>query len=492
MPINFNILSQLAGPQVVGQLPGVAPTNAGDNIGSLFQGLAGLVGKAAPKAPAAQPGVSTGQPFTNEGQLAQYATGAFNPMQAAQSVMGLNENNPVLKQYLQKANPNLDPSVTPWCAGFVGSVLNASGLKGTGSLMAKSYLNYGQPTDKPQIGDIVVLNRTDDPKLGHVGFFAGMDGNNVKILGGNQGNQVSVKSFPASSVAGYRQPPLGQEVQAFGQQNKLNPQQLAQLPSMIQNRTNSASATVPNAHPELQSTMAGIYNVETAGAKNPYGSVSIPARDGSRSYGKYQISGKNIPSWTNEALGHPMTAQQFLADPKAQEQTAAFHVNRILSSGNSPQDAASIWFSGRPQRKAGNAKDTYGTTVPQYVNKFNQGYLKSKGAGMGPLSENNNRLNRYYNSFGNDSGNDNQSSPMIETQFPQTGGARYIDPHDLPQANGGPVGSWAMNSRSNPLLPVAPVPGIAPNIRGFDPNVRIRDVTPQEIDAIMRSQSGIG
>jgi hypothetical protein len=45
----------------------------------------------------------------------------------------------------------------------------------------------------------------------------------------------------------------------------------------------------------------------------------------------------------------------------------------VAKYGN-PADAASVWFSGRPLAKAGNASDVLGTTVPQYVQKFMAAY----------------------------------------------------------------------------------------------------------------------
>ncbi len=132
-------------------------------------------------------------------------------------------------------------------------------------------------------------------------------------------------------------------------------------------------------HPDLRATMAGISSVESAGSKNPYMAISAPTR-GDRAYGKYQIMGKNIPSWTRQALGKSLTVQEFLSDPTAQEKTTAFQINKSLTNGYSPQDAASIWFSGKPINKAGKVKDVYGTTVPDYVNRFNKGYLQFKVA----------------------------------------------------------------------------------------------------------------
>jgi hypothetical protein len=45
----------------------------------------------------------------------------------------------------------------------------------------------------------------------------------------------------------------------------------------------------------------------------------------------------------------------------------------VAKYGN-PADAASVWFSGRPLAKAGNASDVLGTTVPQYAQKFMAAY----------------------------------------------------------------------------------------------------------------------
>jgi hypothetical protein len=55
----------------------------------------------------------------------------------------------------------------------------------------------------------VVLERGNDPLSGHVGFFRQMsaDGSKVYVLGGNQGDAVSIAAFPANKVLGYRWPP---------------------------------------------------------------------------------------------------------------------------------------------------------------------------------------------------------------------------------------------------------------------------------------------
>jgi uncharacterized protein (TIGR02594 family) len=149
------------------------------------------------------------------------------PLDVANGYAGLGRaNHPeVLQGFFQKSmGQAVNVQSTPWCAAFANSVLMNTGHGGTGSMMAKSFLNYGTPTQTPTNGDVVVLNRGNDPNLGHVGFFAGYgkDGQTVKILGGNEDGMVKTKEYPVSSVAGYRIPPSAQEIQTKGPANQTN------------------------------------------------------------------------------------------------------------------------------------------------------------------------------------------------------------------------------------------------------------------------------
>lgn len=98
----------------------------------------------------------------------------------------------------------------PWCSAYVNYVCWLLRLPRSKSLRARSWLQVGKAVGERQaeVGfDIVVLNRADgpsDPTIidapGHVGFFAGR-GN---ILGGNQGNSVSVAPFNRERILGIR------------------------------------------------------------------------------------------------------------------------------------------------------------------------------------------------------------------------------------------------------------------------------------------------
>ena len=84
----------------------------------------------------------------------------------------------------------------PWCAAFLNKVLDECGVKHDGTLMARSALEIGEHTGKPQLGDIVVLWRDGkDTPWGHSGFYINETKDYVHILGGNQNNTVKIKSY---------------------------------------------------------------------------------------------------------------------------------------------------------------------------------------------------------------------------------------------------------------------------------------------------------
>lgn len=90
---------------------------------------------------------------------------------------------------------------------------------------------------------------------------------------------------------------------------------------------------------------------------------------GDRAYGRYQVMGKNIPAWTKEVLGESMNPREFLANEKAQDAVVEYQLQKSYDKYGTWEDAASVWFSGRPVKSAGNASDGY-NTVPEYVSKF--------------------------------------------------------------------------------------------------------------------------
>lgn len=109
---------------------------------------------------------------------------------------------------------------TPWCSAWVNYVAWLLRLPRSKSLAARSWLKVGIPIeleDALPAFDVVVLSRGGGPQPGadvldapgHVGFYAGVEGwgsdsARVLVLGGNQGDEVSVAPYPAARILGVR------------------------------------------------------------------------------------------------------------------------------------------------------------------------------------------------------------------------------------------------------------------------------------------------
>ena len=150
-----------------------------------------------------------------KGQEAYFGTGNMSAaLSAANDTLGMNETEQrdALQAYMKDGGVSLDPATTAWCAGIVNTWLANAGIQGTGSNLAKSFLNWGvDASASPKPGDVVVLPRGDpDGIYGHVGLFDGYnpDGT-IRVIGGNQGSagEVSVQSYNAAQVLGIRRAP---------------------------------------------------------------------------------------------------------------------------------------------------------------------------------------------------------------------------------------------------------------------------------------------
>lgn len=119
---------------------------------------------------------------------------------------GTRHNPAVLALFRDAGFPGIRDDETAWCAAFVNAHLERNGRRGSESLAARSFEKWGKSCE-PRLGCVVVLSR-GDPKSwqGHVGFYAGEDATHVHVLGGNQGDAVSIGRFPKSRVLDYRWP----------------------------------------------------------------------------------------------------------------------------------------------------------------------------------------------------------------------------------------------------------------------------------------------
>jgi uncharacterized protein (TIGR02594 family) len=118
-------------------------------------------------------------------------------------------HNPKVVDYFAEVGHSwVKDDETAWCAAFVGAMLKRAGLPHTGKLNARSYLGWGEDiaVEDAQLGDVVVFSRGNpNGWKGHVAFLHGFtDRGDLLVLGGNQGNQVNIKSYSRSRLLGIR------------------------------------------------------------------------------------------------------------------------------------------------------------------------------------------------------------------------------------------------------------------------------------------------
>ncbi len=135
-------------------------------------------------------------------------------MSVARNEIGVKEysgsaDNPDVVKYLKSVDI-LSMSAqrndeTAWCSAFVNWCMEEVGIKGTEKANARSWLEWGEKLEVPEVGCVTVLWR-GEPKgwQGHVGFFVKETPSYVYLLGGNQSNQVKIQKYPKNRVLDYR------------------------------------------------------------------------------------------------------------------------------------------------------------------------------------------------------------------------------------------------------------------------------------------------
>ena len=127
-------------------------------------------------------------------------------MLGKKEMRGEADNEEIVGLFRDVGRADVTSDDVPWCAAYVGACLKRAGHEGTGSLRARSYLEWGEVLSEPRIGAITVLSRGNNPDAGHVGFWIGETAEGPVLLGGNQSDQVSVAPFAKSRLLGYRWP----------------------------------------------------------------------------------------------------------------------------------------------------------------------------------------------------------------------------------------------------------------------------------------------
>lgn len=119
-------------------------------------------------------------------------------------IVGAEDNPKIVELFALAGHPWVVDDETAWCAAFVGGVLAKAGMKGSGSLAARSYETWGTRLHAPVYGCVGVKKRVGGAEWqGHVGFVVAASATRVTLLGGNQNNMVSFSEFNRSDFTAF-------------------------------------------------------------------------------------------------------------------------------------------------------------------------------------------------------------------------------------------------------------------------------------------------
>jgi uncharacterized protein (TIGR02594 family) len=117
-----------------------------------------------------------------------------------QEIVGPRHSKRIVEMFVKAGHPEVTSDETAWCSAAMNTWAVEAGLKGTGSLLARSWLKWGNKVllkdfiTKPRSGVVAVFKRGNSSWQGHVALTTGrLRGNEIEILGGNQSNSVNKK-----------------------------------------------------------------------------------------------------------------------------------------------------------------------------------------------------------------------------------------------------------------------------------------------------------
>jgi len=112
---------------------------------------------------------------------------------------------PKIAMWLKQLGAWWADDATPWCGVAVAAWMRDAGVPLPKHwYRARAWLEWGTALTKPVRGCVVVFERSGG---GHVGLVDGQDQmRRLLVIGGNQGDAVSVAAFDTARVLGYRWP----------------------------------------------------------------------------------------------------------------------------------------------------------------------------------------------------------------------------------------------------------------------------------------------
>lgn len=120
-------------------------------------------------------------------------------------IVGKKHNPKVLEMFDEVGWGYINDDETPWCGAFVGYCAKKADLTIPKiAIRASEWADWGTEQNIAMLGDVLVFERKGG---GHVGIYCGEDETAYHVLGGNQGNQVSIVRILKSRCTAIRRTP---------------------------------------------------------------------------------------------------------------------------------------------------------------------------------------------------------------------------------------------------------------------------------------------
>jgi uncharacterized protein (TIGR02594 family) len=116
------------------------------------------------------------------------------------------KHNPIIMEWAKETNlRHYTNDEIPWCGLYLAIVMKRANREIVKDpLWARNWSKFGIEVKEPMLGDVLVFSRGSG---GHVGIYIGEDSTSYHVLGGNQGDAVSIVRITKIRLITSRRPP---------------------------------------------------------------------------------------------------------------------------------------------------------------------------------------------------------------------------------------------------------------------------------------------
>ena len=128
---------------------------------------------------------------------------------------------------------------------------------------------------------------------------------------------------------------------------------------------------------DIDRATAALKFLESGGKKDPYKTkgkkVTKGQYKGEQAIGAYGVMESNVPLFTSKYYGEELTVEEFINNPKAQDEVAKEFILQNYQKYGNLEDAISTWFTGDPLDQAiAREADDGSIDINEYMVRFNR------------------------------------------------------------------------------------------------------------------------